>query len=87
MKNSKEDIIKEIDMYSTQAKRVKNVVPLITIITLGAGIFFFKDIENHFYIACMGAASIILYVSSFAYAYFRSLSRIKKLNEKLDQLQ
>lgn len=80
-----EEINKEIDKYSLQAKKVKNVVPLVTIIVVGTSAFFLKDLDKYPHLALAGVGSILVYVSSFVYAYFKSTSKVKELRDKLNQ--
>lgn len=81
-----EEINKEIDKYSLQAKRVRNIVPLVVFITILTTTFFLKDLDKYPHLALAGVGSILVYVSSFVYAYFKSTSKVKKLKDKLNQL-
>lgn len=83
---TREEINKDIDRYQLQAKKVKNIVPLITVIVAGTSAFFLKDFDKYPYLAVGGMGSILLYVSSFVYTYFKSTSKVKELEDKLNQL-
>lgn len=83
---SKIEINTQIDKYTSQAKRVKNIAPSIMVVAFISATFFLKSIEDYTFTSCMGIGSIILVVSSFVYAYFKSMNKAKALKEKLSQL-
>ena len=85
--NEIEAINREIEKYTAQAKKVKKVVPLVTFVSVMMGYFLLKDIQKYTSISALGLGSVLLFISTFAYTYFKSIYKVKKLNSHLENLQ
>lgn len=61
-------------------------MPLIAILSCGSIVFFVKNIDKYPTNSVVGLASILVFISSFVFAYFISKSKIKKFKKQLNQL-
>jgi hypothetical protein len=82
-----EDIKWEIDRYTATLVKIRKAIPLVVIIALlwATGLVYF-DVNNTT-IHYMSITAMIMYVSSFALAYYQCTTKIKKLKERLKNVR
>lgn len=84
MDNNAAEIKKEIDKYKASIKKIKNIVPLITVLAT-VSILFYSSSKSKA-VTTLGLIAVFMYVSSFVWAYFKCLRKIKNLEVQMKEL-
>ena len=84
MGNNAAEIKKEIEKYVASIKKIKNIVPLISILAIVSILFFSSSKSTA--LTILGLISVFMYASSFVWAYFKCKIKINKLERKLSNL-
>lgn len=84
MESQKEKLLSEIDKYKASIKKIKSVIPLVTVVIIASITFFINSTRVS--IAIVGIISIFAYAGSFVWAYFKCLRKIKNLEEQTEEL-
>ncbi|MGV3459098.1 MAG: hypothetical protein ACO1N9_01460 [Flavobacterium sp.] len=80
-----ENISAEIERHEKGIKRIKNVIPLVTVVIISVGLFGFRfsDSTREARNSWLILGAMVMYCSSFVLAYYTHKRKIKKLQQQL----
>lgn len=82
-----ENTNRQIKDYTQKANKVKNAAPFVLIIVASFVSRFRFDFENRMQNSVLSVVALIVYASTFIYAYYTNTLKARKLQNKLDQFK